>query len=45
MPPLALLRQPALSARRRVGLICLRCYLVGAVLLVILKIVQLAAAH
>ena len=45
MPPLALLRQPALSARRRVGLICLRCYLVGAVLLVIVKIVQLAAAH
>jgi hypothetical protein len=45
MPPLALLRQPAWSARRRVGLICLRGYLVGAVLLVILKIVQLAAAH
>ena len=45
MPPLALLRQPAWSARRRLGLICLRCYLVGAVLLVILKIVQLAAVH
>jgi Mn2+/Fe2+ NRAMP family transporter len=45
MPPLALLRQPAWPARRRVGLICLRCYLVGAVLLVILKIVQLAAVH
>ncbi len=45
MPPLALLRQPAWSARRRIGMICLRCYLVGAVLLVILKIVQLAAVQ
>ncbi len=45
MPPLALLRRPAWSARRRAGLICLRCYLVGAVALVILKIVQLAGAH
>jgi len=45
MPPLALLRQPAWSARRRIGMICLRCYLVGAVLLVILKIVQLAVVQ
>ena len=45
MPPMALLRRPAWSARRRVGMICLRCYLVGAVALVILKIVQLAGAH
>jgi NRAMP (natural resistance-associated macrophage protein)-like metal ion transporter len=45
MPPLALLRRPAWSMRRRVAMFCLRCYLVGAVALVILKIVQLAAAH
>jgi Mn2+/Fe2+ NRAMP family transporter len=45
MPPLALLRRPAWSPRRRVAMIGLRCYLVGAVVLVIVKIVQLAAAH
>jgi NRAMP (natural resistance-associated macrophage protein)-like metal ion transporter len=45
MPPLALLRRPAWSPRRRLGLIGLRCYLVGAVALVIVKVVQLAVAH
>jgi len=45
MPPLALLRRPAWSPARRVGMFSLRCYLVGAVALVIVKIVQLAAAH
>jgi len=45
MPPLALLRRPAWSPGRRLGMISLRCYLVGAVGLVIVKVVQLAAAH
>jgi hypothetical protein len=45
MPPLALLRQPAWSPGRRLGMMILRCYLVGAVALVIVKVVQLAAAH
>ena len=45
MPPLALLRRPAWSPARRLGLLVLRCYLVGAVALVIVKIVQLAVAH
>jgi NRAMP (natural resistance-associated macrophage protein)-like metal ion transporter len=45
MPPLALLSRPAWSPRRRLAMFGLRCYLVGAVALVIVKIVQLAAAH
>jgi len=45
MPPLALLRRPAWSPARRLGMLVLRCYLVGAVALVIVKIVQLAVAH
>jgi NRAMP (natural resistance-associated macrophage protein)-like metal ion transporter len=45
MPPLALLRRPAWSPARRLGMIGLRCYLVGAVALVIVKVVQLAVAH
>jgi hypothetical protein len=45
MPPLALLRRPAWSPGRRLGMISLRCYLVAAVALVIVKVVQLAAAH
>ena len=45
MPPLALLHRPAWSPGRRLGMIGLRCYLVGAVALVIVKIVQLAVAH
>jgi NRAMP (natural resistance-associated macrophage protein)-like metal ion transporter len=45
MPPLALLRRPAWSPGRRLGMISLRCYLVAAVGLVILKVVQLAVAH
>lgn len=45
MPPLALLRRPTWSRGRRLGMLGLRCYLVGAVALVILKIVQLAVAH
>jgi Natural resistance-associated macrophage protein len=45
MPPLALLRRPAWSPGRRLGMIGLRCYLVAAVGLVIVKVVQLAVAH
>jgi Mn2+/Fe2+ NRAMP family transporter len=45
MPPLALLRRPAWSPGRRLGMIGLRCYLVAAVGLVIVKVMQLAVAH
>lgn len=45
MPPLALLRRPAWSPGRRLGMIGLRCYLVAAVGLVIVMVVQLAVAH
>jgi NRAMP (natural resistance-associated macrophage protein)-like metal ion transporter len=45
MPPLALLHRPAWSPGRRLGMISLRCYLVAAVALVIVKVVQLAVAH
>ena len=45
MPPLALLRRPAMSAGRKIGMSALRLYLAVAMILVIVKIVQLAVAH
>ena len=42
MPPLALLRRPELSMTRRVGLGVLRGYLLLAMVLVIVRVVQLA---
>jgi NRAMP (natural resistance-associated macrophage protein)-like metal ion transporter len=41
MPPLALLERPAWSPGRKTGMLVLRCYLVVAVLLLIVKTVQL----
>jgi Mn2+/Fe2+ NRAMP family transporter len=45
MPPLALLQRPAMSAGRKVGMSALRLYLAVAMILVIVKIVQLAVGH
>jgi hypothetical protein len=45
MPPLAELPAPVLSAQRKVGLIVLRGYLLVAVALVIVKIVQVSLGH
>jgi len=45
MPPLALLRRPAMSVGRKVGMGALRLYLGVAMILVIVKIVQLALGH
>ncbi len=45
MPPLALLRRPTMSAGRKIGMSALRLYLAVAMVLVILKIVELALAH
>ncbi|WP_445183350.1 NRAMP family divalent metal transporter [Pseudonocardia sp. Cha107L01] len=45
MPPLALLTRPTLSSGRRLGLTVLRGYLVIAVGMVIVRVVQLALAH
>jgi hypothetical protein len=45
MPPLALLDRPRPSALRNVALSAMRGYLVVAVLLLIVKSVQLAAGH
>ncbi|GAC1488350.1 MAG: divalent metal cation transporter [Pseudarthrobacter sp.] len=42
MPPLALLEAPKLSAARRAGLTVLRVYLLIAMILVIVRVVQLA---
>jgi NRAMP (natural resistance-associated macrophage protein)-like metal ion transporter len=42
MPPLAMLTRPTLSAGRRLGLIVLRGYLVIAVSMVVVRVVQLA---
>jgi hypothetical protein len=45
MPPLESLPKPAWSPGRKLGMLTLRLYLVIAVSLVIVKIVQLSLAH
>ena len=45
MPPIALLSAPKLSGGRRLGLTVLRVYLLLAMVLVIVRVVQLATAH
>jgi len=45
MPPLALLSAPKLSAGSRLGLTVLRSYLLIAMILVIVRVVQLALGH
>ncbi|HTD29044.1 MAG TPA: NRAMP family divalent metal transporter [Xanthomonadaceae bacterium] len=45
MPPLALLEVPKLSNASRIGLTVLRTYLLIAMILVIVKLVQLALGH
>jgi len=45
MPPLELLPRPVWSAARRVGMLALRGYLLVAVLLLVVKVVQLAGTR
>jgi Mn2+/Fe2+ NRAMP family transporter len=45
MPPLSLLQRPVMSAGRKIGMGALRLYLGAAMVLVIVKIVQLAIGH
>ena len=45
MPPLALLSRPSMSASRKIGMSALRLYLAVAMILVIIRIVQLALRH
>ena len=45
MPPLALLRRPVMSTGRKIGMSALRLYLTVAMILVIVKVVQLALGH
>ena len=45
MPPLNMLSKPILSTGRKVGLAALRSYLAIAMILVIVKIVQVAVGH
>jgi len=45
MRPIALLKRPELSMARRVGLSVLRIYLVVAVVLAVVRVVQLAVTH
>jgi Mn2+/Fe2+ NRAMP family transporter len=45
MPPLALLRRPVMSTGRKIGMSALRIYLAVAMILVIIKIVELAIGH
>jgi Mn2+/Fe2+ NRAMP family transporter len=45
MPPLALLRRPAMSTGRKIGMSALRLYLFVAMILAIVKIAQLALGH
>jgi hypothetical protein len=45
MPPLALLARPTMSAGRKVAMSALRLYLAVAMILVVVKVAELAAAH
>jgi Mn2+/Fe2+ NRAMP family transporter len=45
MPPLAMLSKPVLSTGRKIGLTALRAYLAIAMILVVVKIVQVAIGH
>jgi NRAMP (natural resistance-associated macrophage protein)-like metal ion transporter len=45
MPPLAELTKPVWSATRTIGMLTLRLYLVVAVILLVVKVVQLALGH
>jgi Mn2+/Fe2+ NRAMP family transporter len=45
MPPLAALSRPVLSTGRKIGLSALRAYLAIAMILVIVKIIQVALGH
>jgi hypothetical protein len=45
MPPLNLLHRPVMSAGRKIGMSALRLYLAVAMILVIIRIVQLAMGH
>ena len=45
MPPLAVLERPAWSRGRMAGMLALRAYLVVAMLLLIVKAIQLVLGH
>ena len=45
MPPLAMLAKPAMSAGRKAGLTVLRSYLAIAMILVVVRLVQMAIGH
>ena len=45
MPPLAMLGKPVMSTGRKIGLAALRAYLAIAMVLVIVKIIQVALGH
>ena len=45
MPPLNTLSKPQMSRARKIGLTALRCYLAGAMVLVVVKLVEEAIGH
>jgi hypothetical protein len=45
MPPLAELTRPTWSASRKIGMFTLRIYLVAAVVMMVVKVIQLALGH
>jgi hypothetical protein len=45
MPPLNMLSKPVMSTGRKVGLTILRSYLAIAMVLVIVRLIQMAIAH
>jgi hypothetical protein len=44
MPPLTMLERPVMSRQRKIGMVTLRCYLLFAFALVIVKVVEVALA-
>jgi hypothetical protein len=45
MPPLAELTRPVWSTTRKIGMFTLRAYLVIAVVLLVVKVIELALGH
>ena len=44
-PPLDTLQRPELSIARRIGLLTLRAYIIFAIVIMVIKLIQVTAGH